>query len=308
MPAPELSIIIPVYNVADYIEQCLDSVINQTYTKWECILVDDGSQDWSGHICDNYAKFDSRFLVIHQDNKGVSAARNIGIKQSRGKYITFIDPDDFITTNYFDALMRKMLDVNADVAVSSFSATLENGEEGRYAFLNKWEKGIRILQGNTMSDNAAVTDALLNNVFSCVSWGKVYSKKLWGNALFPVGIDLGEDMMTVPRIIASAHSAVYVSEATYYWRQRKKSLLHGTVTQERYEKDLKASGIMCQQLSEVIPGRKSDIYALKLQYDLCCYFNFRSSNKNTPIKESILYSLTKSLLQLGGSENDKEIH
>lgn len=302
MPSPELSIIIPVYNVADYIEQCLDSVSKQTYKKWECILVNDGSTDWSGHICDNYAKFDSRFSVIHQDNKGVSAARNAGIKQSKGKYIAFIDPDDFITINYFDVLIRKMLDVNADVAVSSFSATLENGEEGRYAFLNKWEKGIRILQGATMPDNAAVIDALLNNMFSCVSWGKVYSKKLWGDALFPVGIDLGEDMMTVPRVIASAQSAVYVSEAIYYWRQRKKSLLHGTVTQERYENDLKASKIMCQQLREIVPNREYDLFFLKLQYDLCCYSNFRNSNKNEPIKESVLYSLTKSLLQLGGSE------
>ena len=308
MPAPELSIIIPVYNVADYIEQCLDSLINQTYTKWECILVDDGSQDWSGYICNNYGKKDKRFKVIHQENNGVSAARNNGIKHAKGKYIAFIDPDDFITSNYFDALMRKMIDVGADVAVSSFYETLENGTEGKYHIINEWQKRLKGVREDIMPNNAAVVDALLDNMFSCVCWGKVYSKKLWGNALFPVGIDLGEDMMTVPRVIASARSAVYVSEAIYYWRQRKKSLLHGTVTKERYEKDLKASEIMCQQLCEIIPDRKKAVYELKLLYDFGCYSNFRESTKNQPTKESALYSITKSILQLGDSENDKESH
>jgi len=298
MPAPELSIIIPVYNVGDYIEHCLDSILAQTYRKWECILVDDGSTDWSGYICNNYAKRDKRFSVVHQQNKGVSVARNVGISRSKAKYITFIDPDDFITSNYFQDLMKKMLDVGADVAVCSFFETFENGEEGVYKFTNELQKRAKALREPIMSDNAAVVDALLDNFFSCVCWGKVYSKELWGEARFPVGIDLGEDMMTVPRIIASARSAVYVPEAVYYWRQRTKSLLHGTVTQERYDKDLRASEIMCQQLCEIMPDKKNDIYRLKLVYDSCCYANFRQSIKE-PTQESGLYSITKSLLQLG---------
>ena len=100
-----ISIIIPVYNTSKYLDQCLQSVLDQTYTDWECILVDDGSTDNSGEICDNWGKKDNRFIIIHQKNQGVSAARNHGIKKSKGEYLCFIDSDDWVNPTYlFDMI------------------------------------------------------------------------------------------------------------------------------------------------------------------------------------------------------------
>lgn len=128
-----------------------------------------------------------------------------------------------------------------------------------------------------MEDNDAVQEALCQNVFSCVCWGKVFTAKLWGSARFPCGIDLGEDMITVPRVIISANCAVIVQNAIHYWRQRKKSLLHGSVTTERLMKDLSASEEMLKQLCEYAPHHEQAFRDLKYQYDIGCYANYRQS-------------------------------
>ena len=101
-----ISIIIPIYNVEKYMEKCLNSVVNQTYNNIEIILIDDGSKDKSREICDNYAKKDNRIKVVHKENNGVSSARNTGIDMSKGKYITFIDSDDYIDTDYIETLYK----------------------------------------------------------------------------------------------------------------------------------------------------------------------------------------------------------
>lgn len=131
-----ISVIIPVYNVAPYLDQCLESVINQTYNDWECILIDDGSKDNSGEICDKWGKIDSRFRIIHQINQGVSAARNRGIKESRGEYIVFIDSDDWVNPNYlFD--MLNAIDKNNDLIVSGNNHYYPNGEIETFKPTNK---------------------------------------------------------------------------------------------------------------------------------------------------------------------------
>lgn len=112
---PKISIIVPVYNVEKYLSCCLDSIKAQTFTDWECILVDDGSSDKSGKICDEYANLDNRFVVIHQKNSGVSAARNVGIQVACGEWINFIDSDDFIDTNTFEDVINKIQCKNVDL-------------------------------------------------------------------------------------------------------------------------------------------------------------------------------------------------
>ena len=137
---PELSIIVPVYNVDPWITQCLDSIQRQIFTAWECILVDDGSTDLSGHICDNFVRRDNRFRVIHQKNAGVSVARNTGIDAASAPLLAFIDPDDFISEKYFELLIQEMRRINADVAVSSFFEVESNGNEGGYQLINRIEQ------------------------------------------------------------------------------------------------------------------------------------------------------------------------
>lgn len=142
-----------------------------------------------------------------------------------------------------------------------------------------------------MPDNSAVVDGICLNIFSCVSWGKIFRRALWGDARFPVGVDLGEDMMTVPAVIIRARSAVVAPKAVYYWRQRRKSLLHGTVTQERLKKDLLASEIMANQLTQYAPEREHDFNILKMQYDIGCVANFLKSNPGVERGKSRIYAL-----------------
>lgn len=295
---PELSIILPVYNVQNWIGYCLDSIAEQSFTDWEAILVDDGSKDLSGVICDSYSRRDPRFRVIHQQNAGVSAARNTGIDAANGALISFIDPDDFISADYFRLLIGSLHDAGADIAQAFIREILESGEEGQLKIFNdieKYRKGPLFI----MPNNAAVMDALCLNLFSCVSWSRVFTRDLWENARFPIGIDLGEDMMTVPPVIARAKSAVYVPDAVYSWRQRRKSLLHGTVTEERFERDLLASSEMVQQLTELHPTRREKIELLRFSYDVGCLANFLMSGNRRKRKASRLFIMNDSYKKLG---------
>ena len=116
-----ISIIIPVYNVEKYLRKCLDSIINQTYKKLEIILIDDGSTDNSGKICEEYAKKDDRIIVIHKENAGVSSARNRGIELANGKYIGFIDSDDWIEENMYETLYQNLLQFDVDISMCNYS-------------------------------------------------------------------------------------------------------------------------------------------------------------------------------------------
>ena len=120
LTSPKVSIIVPVYKVEPYLRRCLDSIAAQTFTDWECMLIDDGSPDASGEICDEYASRDGRFRVIHQENKGVSAARNAGLTAAKGKYIGFVDSDDWIEPNMYEHLYTAVLKTKSDCVVCGF--------------------------------------------------------------------------------------------------------------------------------------------------------------------------------------------
>lgn len=128
MSSPELSIILPVYNVDPWLCECLDSIQAQTFTDWEAILVDDGSIDFSGIFCDSYERNDSRFKVIHQKNAGVSAARNAGIETARGALLSFVDPDDFLSPNFYKTLVGALCNTGAEISVSFCQSVEENGQ------------------------------------------------------------------------------------------------------------------------------------------------------------------------------------
>ena len=117
---PEISVIVPVYNVEKYLVQCIESIKMQTFENWELILVDDGSQDNSGMICDEYAQKDNRIKVVHQKNRGVSTARNSGVKFATGKYISFVDSDDYIVPNFFEIMLEKLIAYKADMVRCGF--------------------------------------------------------------------------------------------------------------------------------------------------------------------------------------------
>ena len=126
MPTPLVSIIVPIYKVESYLRRCLDSVVSQTYTNLEIILVDDGSPDGCPQICDEYASKDSRIIVIHKENGGLSDARNVGLDICKGEYISFVDSDDWINNHYIEKLLSAAETVKADIAVASCKYISDN--------------------------------------------------------------------------------------------------------------------------------------------------------------------------------------
>ena len=132
-----ISIIVPIYNVEKYLRQCLDSILNQTYQNFECLLINDGSLDNSADICREYVSKDSRFKYFEKENGGVSSARNLGIECSRGEYITFIDSDDWVDYDYLEVLYNSLVDERADIAISTYKQF--NMDDNCYlcAFLSK---------------------------------------------------------------------------------------------------------------------------------------------------------------------------
>ena len=136
-----VSIIVPIYNVENYLRQCLDSIVAQTYQNFECLLINDDSPDNSADICREYVKKDSRFRYFEKENGGVSSARNLGIERSKGKYITFIDSDDWVDSDYVETLYDELIKENADIAVSTYKR-FEMGDNCWYvhAFQRGYDK------------------------------------------------------------------------------------------------------------------------------------------------------------------------
>ena len=184
----EISVIIPVYNTGQYLEKCLDSVLTQQFKNWECLLIDDGSTDGSGSICDRYVERDNRFKVFHIANSGVSFARNLGIKYASGKYIAFIDSDDTVDKGYLTGLYNAMIKEQPELVVCGMKLVHSSGIE-----VNTATKGLVII-GNEDADRFVE----LNRKF--LLYGpvvKLYHSDIIknNNIRFPSGVQFGEDLM-----------------------------------------------------------------------------------------------------------------
>ncbi len=289
---PKISIIIPVYNVEKYVEQCLNSIAEQTFENWECILVNDGSIDLSGIICDSYQRKDHRFKVVHQKNMGVSVARNIGIGLSAAPYISFVDPDDYISPDYFELLIKTTILHNADIA---FADTVNINEDGEQNLECLFANLANFLYGSkdetVLESNEEIISYVAKGHSSFNSWGKIYKKHFWEEMRFPKDVDLGEELTVIPKIITRAQTAVVVNRARYYYRIRKQSLLHGTVTKDRLRKTMLHSSKAYKELSVLFPEHKKDFAKLKISNDLCCLLNLAKNENEEKTHGSRLYMM-----------------
>ncbi|WP_087189343.1 glycosyltransferase family 2 protein [Flavonifractor sp. An52] len=207
-----VSVIIPIYKVEAYLKRCVDSVLAQTYTNLEVILVDDGSPDGCGAICDSYAEQDPRVRVIHKVNGGMSDARNAGLKIASGEYISFIDSDDWIDSGYIFSLVQKIEETNSDFVISGITYVYEN--------LRTQKKAI---------PQSTDTVQLVSNSLMGYACNKLYRKVLLdkANILFK-DMTLREDLFFNLTILARAPKLKYeiVNECGYYYIQRQSSSLH----------------------------------------------------------------------------------
>ncbi|MGM9600387.1 MAG: glycosyltransferase family 2 protein [Faecousia sp.] len=220
--SPLISVIIPVYNVEKYLQRCLDSVIEQTYKNLEVILIDDGSTDHSGEICDDYAAKDVRIHVIHQENQGVSAARNKGLDNVKGEYITFVDSDDYIVNDMIAELLRLSEEEHADIVIGGYYGI---GVKGfvRWSHVPLDVRKYRGLDILKCSDDAIPT------VIACC---KLFSGKIWKNLRFPVG-QIYEDSWCMPKAYHNADIVVTYPRAVYYYIEHEVSIMHHTALEKK---------------------------------------------------------------------------
>lgn len=209
----KVSIIVPIYNVEKYLPKCIDSILNQTFKDFELLLVDDGSTDTCGKICDEYEKKDNRIKVIHKKNGGLSDARNKGIDASNSEFISFIDSDDYIAEDMYEILYNNLEKENADISICGYYRCL-NGK-----MVPKFKKEEYFVVNNKEALRLVLEDKKIS-VEACT---KIYRKSLFDNVRYPVG-KLSEDAFTTPTILSKANIVVGTTAPKYYYIIREDSI------------------------------------------------------------------------------------
>ena len=209
-----ISIIVPVYNVEKYLEKCVKSIIQQTYENIEIILVDDGSKDNSGKICDELEQKDNRIKVIHKENGGLSDARNAGLKIATGKYIGFVDSDDYIQEDMFETLYKLNKENNSDISIVSY-----------YEIYN--EKVISVRDSKKLeilNKIDAIKELLIDTKIQSYAWNKLFKRELFNNIEFPTNKNF-EDIATTLLLFERANKIVLLEDPKYYYSRRDDSIV-----------------------------------------------------------------------------------
>lgn len=272
----KISVIVPVYNVEKYLEECLESIQKQTYKNLEIIIIDDGSTDNSGRICDEYAKKDDRIKVIHQLNQGLSEARNVGIQNATGRYIGFVDSDDYIDIDMYNMLITNMKREDADISCCSSLKVYKNKikinkKNNCYGCINS-EKAIKLLcEGHFIRVSV---------------YTKLYKREIFENIRFPKG-KKSEDIYVSYKLLDLADKIVYTSIQKYYYRQRIGSITNsGNINLDAIE----ASKEMVEFVRKKYPNIVSSAIKSYIYTSIGVYDNIiiQKDNKNDEIKDNIL--------------------
>lgn len=206
---PTISIIVPVYNVEQYLHRCLDSILAQTFTDFEVLVIDDGSPDRCGEICDEYAKKDSRIRVFHKENGGVSSARNLALDNAKGRWIGFVDPDDCVSSEYLNLMGYE----DADVIQRSYHAIYCNGKIKK-----------NMVRYKILTDQEEIFKSFVQKRSGCV-WDKIYSADLLKGHYFDEQVDIEEDFLFNLSLIGNVKKFVFCSNVAYYWYENKASAM-----------------------------------------------------------------------------------
>lgn len=206
-----ISVIVPIYKVEKYLRRCIDSILNQSFTQIELILVNDGSPDGCGKICDEYLSIDSRVKVIHKENGGLSDARNSGLDIAKGEFIVFVDSDDFIHKDMIGNLYEVLIKTNSDIVQCKFKKFIELDE------INK-------IENNELDENKidifdrknAISYLINNNIVNVNSWNKIYKRKLFEEIRFPKG-KIHEDEFVTYKLLYKANRIAYLDYELYYY-------------------------------------------------------------------------------------------
>ena len=223
-----ISVLVPVYNVEKYLRRCIDSVLAQTYTDYEIILVNDGSTDRSGDICDAYAEKHSCIRVIHQKNAGVAQARNALLTAARGEHITFVDSDDAIEPNCLETLLMDLEQTGADISICSWCEAADDGTRTELTWDNK-EKGFQI-----WTTDQAMKFLLYQKNIDCNLWGKLFTREVLEDVVFPAGKTY-EDLAAAWKIFRKARRICYRPEALYRYTSNYSGISQSSFSPRRMD-------------------------------------------------------------------------
>lgn len=216
-----ISVIVPVYRVEKYLPACIDSILNQTFTDFELILVDDGSPDRCPEICDETAKRDARVRAIHQANQGLSAARNAGIEAAHGAWLSFVDSDDFLAPDFLATLHDAAVRAGADCALCGVQLTDEAGQ--------KIGQLLSVADGVRTGRSILETLCRAPEITYLVAWNKLYRRDVFQTLRYPVGMQ-NEDTYLAAELFDTVQTVICVSKPMYFYRQRADSIMHTAVT------------------------------------------------------------------------------
>lgn len=211
-----ISVIVPVFGVEPFLDECVLSLLRQTYEDLEIILVDDGSPDCCDKICDHYAALDPRIRVIHKKNGGLSDARNAGLQVARGEYIGFVDSDDYVASDMFSFLYSLMENTQSDISICGHVKTSHKGKPRLYFHHKKVYE---------LDSREALSKMLQLGLYESFSWNKLYKRELFDSVWFPSG-HIHEDLYTTYKLFDRAKKIAYSKEVKYFYRQRIGSIIH----------------------------------------------------------------------------------
>lgn len=266
---PKISIIVPVYKVERYLSKCIDSILGQVYQKWELLLIDDGSPDLSGKICDKYALKDARIRVFHKENGGVSSARNLGLDKAIGDYVMFVDSDDWICEDCLEVCVKEIVENDLDALQFGFTSVISETEVPMVKIATIPLSGEQYIQTNN---------------FNVCAGGGVYKRNIIEeyNLRFPSQLKLAEDQIFTISLFRYVQRIKYLDKSLYYYLQRADSAVHTTKS-----KDMLLSCEKLIDLSKEWPTSKSFIDKMIVHFII-------GMIKNNDVSYKILKGIYKS--------------
>ena len=273
MKTPMISIIVPIYKVEKYLSKCIDSILSQTFTDFELILVDDGSPDSCGKLCDEYALKDNRIKVIHKENGGLSDARNAGIKVAKGKYLGFVDSDDYIAPDMYELLYRLLTESNAEIAVCD-AVLVDEETEANYT---------ESTELYVLEREKALQEMIFKRLFAVNAWNKLYKRELFSNILYPKGM-LYEDLATTYKLIDKTQRVVYTPAKKYAYVQRQGSIMNQTGYKVKEDKVL-----IVREMIEYFVGKtcSAELFAGMIRYLLTDIYKMAAVGNLTENKKYV---------------------
>lgn len=228
MDNPLISVIVPVYNAGIYFNPCIESIVNQTYKNLEIIIVDDGSNDGTPKLCDEWAKKDNRIIVIHKENGGASSARNVGLDAAAGDYITFVDADDYLDLDMYEIMLGEIMSYNADAARCAIVREYDNGYKEDWGDKNSQ---LRLVDNKQLLRDVAEAIGILP-VSPC---NKIFSKKCIGDIRFDTRFRYAEDTLFNFEVAKNIKSIVYHDISRYHYINNSDSASHKEFDEARFD-------------------------------------------------------------------------